>query len=88
MRAKTGVFILFILANTLSGLAYANADDTKWIAECMLDNKDEGQSTEVVKNYCECMNNQMDDNETRSITQWEKSHPKEEKECDAKAGWK
>ncbi len=34
------------------------------------------------------MNEKMDSNETQSITQWEKTHPNEEKECDAKAGWK
>ena len=30
----------------------------------------------------------MDTNETQSVTQWEKSHPKERKECDEKSGWK
>ena len=80
---------LFLVASiTVSGLAFAGADDTKWIAQCMMDNKDEGKSTAVVQKYCECMNEKMSDNETQSITQWEKTHPKEEKECDAKAGWK
>lgn len=34
------------------------------------------------------MNEKMSDNETKSITEWEKTHPKEEAECSAKAGWK
>jgi hypothetical protein len=34
------------------------------------------------------MNEKMGSNETQSVTQWEKAHPNEEKECDAKAGWK
>ncbi|MFZ1830746.1 MAG: hypothetical protein WAW42_18695 [Candidatus Competibacteraceae bacterium] len=80
---------LFLAASiTVGGLAFADADDTKWIAQCMMDNKDEGKSTEVVQKYCECMNEKMSDNETQSVTQWEKAHPKEEKECSAKAGWK
>ncbi len=64
------------------------ADDIKWIAKCITDNKDEGQTPEVVKTYCECMNEKMDDNETQSVTQWEKKNPKEQKECSDKAGWK
>ncbi len=66
----------------------ASPDDMKWIAQCIMDNKDEGQPMEVVQKYCECMNSKMDDNETQSVTQWEKSHPKEQKECSDKAGWK
>ena len=63
-------------------------DDMKWIAQCIMDNKDEGQPMEVVQKYCECMNSKMDDNETQSVTQWEKSHKKEQKECSDAAGWK
>ncbi len=86
---KVKVSTLFLIASvTISGLAFADADDTKWIAQCMMDNKDEGKSTDVVRKYCECMNDKMSSNETQSVTQWEKSHPTEEKECSAKAGWK
>lgn len=87
MKAK--ISTLFLIASvTISGLAFADADDTKWIAQCMMDNKDEGKSTDVVRKYCECMNDKMSSSETQSVTQWEKSHPTEEKECSAKAGWK
>jgi hypothetical protein len=34
------------------------------------------------------MNNKMDEKETRSITQWEKSHESERLACDKEAGWK
>jgi hypothetical protein len=70
------------------GAAFANADDVKWIAQCVKDNKHEGAKEEVVYKYCECMNNKMSDSETRSITEWEKSHPKEEAACSKAAGWK
>jgi len=33
------------------------------------------------------MNEKMSDNETRSITEWEKSHPVERRACDKQAGW-
>lgn len=86
---KVKISTLFLIASvTISGLAFADADDIKWIAQCMMDNKDEGKSTDVVRKYCECMNDKMSSNETQSVTQWEKSHPTEEKECSAKAGWK
>jgi hypothetical protein len=47
-----------------------------------------GAAAEVVLKYCTCMNNKMSDNETQSITQWEKTHATERKACDAEAGWK
>lgn len=66
----------------------STADDAKWIAKCVSDNKDEGQSGAVVASYCACMTDLMPESETRSVTQWEKSHKREENQCGAKAGWK
>jgi len=34
------------------------------------------------------MNEKMDNNETQSISQWEKSHPRERAACDRESGWK
>lgn len=85
---KLALTALAMAAIISSGFAYADADDTKWIAQCIKDNKNEGAKEEVVYKYCECMNSKMDSNENRSITQWEKSHPAERKTCEAKAGWK
>ena len=69
-------------------LAQQNADDVKWITECVADNKDEGQTAPVILGYCTCMNNKMSSNETRSITQWEKSNPRAVEACARQAGWK
>jgi uncharacterized protein (DUF697 family) len=83
--------IVLILAGSLiasHAATAATADDVKWVNQCLKDNKDEGAKEEVVRKYCECMNNKMDDNETQSITKWEKTHAKERKECDREAGWK
>ena len=66
----------------------ATADDVKWINQCVADNKDQGAKQEVVLVYCTCMNNKMDEGETKSITQWEKTHETERKACDREAGWK
>ena len=66
-----------------------SADDVKWVNQCIADNKGERGGTPVVlRAYCTCMNDKMDDNETRTITQWEKSHPDERKACEKEAGWK
>jgi hypothetical protein len=70
------------------GPAYADADDTKWVAQCVTDNKDEKASVEVIAKYCTCMNNKMSSNETQSITQWEKTHVAERQACDKESGWK
>jgi hypothetical protein len=47
-----------------------------------------GATPEIARKYCICMNENMDDNETQSITQWEKTHPRERRACDKEAGWK
>ena len=66
-----------------------NADDMRWINRCISDNRGEaGGTPTIVRAYCICMNEKMDSNETRSITQWEKSHPAARKDCEAKSGWK
>lgn len=87
---KTTALALFIAASALSAsTAYAaTADDVKWINQCVEDNKNEGAKKEVVLKYCTCMNNKMDNNETRSITQWEKANPREQAACSKEAGWK
>ncbi|MBP6817471.1 MAG: hypothetical protein KA169_21440, partial [Burkholderiaceae bacterium] len=56
---------LLILAAAVaaSNVALAAADDVKWVNQCVKDNKDEGAKADVVKKYCECMNEKMDDNE-------------------------
>src|SRR3954471_3025037 len=64
-----------------------SADDTKWITQCVADNKDEGQAAPIVLKYCTCMNNKMSNNETRSITQWEKANPVAMEACGKEAGW-
>ena len=69
------------------GQVLANSDDAKWINQCIKDNKDEGQEESVVIAYCACMNNNMSDTETRSITQWEKANPKIADKCSSQAGW-
>ena len=66
----------------------ASADDKKWIAQCISDNKNEGAKDSVVRIYCECMVDKMEDSETQTVTQWEKTHATERKACDKKAGWK
>lgn len=71
-----------------SGTANAGADDAKWVAKCVKDNADAKVSVEVVTKYCTCMNNKMDDNETQSITQWEKTHQTEMNACEKESGWK
>ena len=77
------------LASTAALAQNMNADDLKWINKCIADNRGEaGATPAIVRAYCMCMNEKMDNNETQSITQWEKSHPAERKACDKQAGWR
>ena len=80
---------LFFAASIFgAAAAYAGPDDAKWIAQCISDNKDEKATAEVITKYCTCMNNKMSENETQSITQWEKTHVAERKACDQESGWR
>jgi hypothetical protein len=65
----------------------ATTDDVKWINQCVNDNKGDAAASVILK-YCTCMNNKMSNNETQSITQWEKTHATERKACDRESGWK
>ena len=88
---KFGALLLCLAGFVMSGnavLAQAmNADDMKWINQCITDNKG-GASDAVVRKYCICMNEKMDNNETRSITEWEKANPAARRACDRKSGWR
>ena len=88
---KYAAIALALVASMIAGnKAYAqrlNADDVKWINVCIDDNKG-GASATVIRKYCTCMNEKMDNNETRSISQWEKTHPRERAACDKESGWK
>jgi hypothetical protein len=76
------------LSNPSSALAQAmTADDLAWINRCVADNKRSGATPEVVRKYCICMNEEMDDNERLSISAWEKKNPEVMKKCDKAAGW-
>ena len=85
-------FVLALAAIAAPSAAYAqkmNADDLKWVNQCIDDNKGEpGGTPPVVRAYCICMNEKMDDNETRSVTQWEKANPGARRACERQAGWK
>jgi hypothetical protein len=89
MQMKFAVVAILALAPVFSaGPARADADDVKWIGQCVSDNKDEGQAVPVVVAYCTCMNNKMSSSENRSITQWEKANPRTAEACSKEAGWK
>ena len=80
--------VLFAISMAAGAAAYADADDTKWVAQCLKDNSDAKVSVEIVTKYCTCMNGKMSSSETQSITQWEKTHVAERQACDQEAGWK
>lgn len=89
MKSKICMALLagILTLNASSASAQMSADDLKWINRCIADNKRGGASPEVVRKYCICMNEKMDDNENLSITQWEKKNPEAMKACDKEAGW-
>jgi len=96
-RTKRGRFMKKFACAILFALAFASpafaqkmtSDDLKWINQCISDNKgEEGGTPAIIRAYCICMNEKMDDNETRSVTQWEKANPEARQDCEKQAGWK
>jgi hypothetical protein len=86
---KTIAFAVVLAGSMLTGAAaFADADDAKWVAQCVKDNQNEKAAVEVITKYCTCMNNKMSSNETQSISTWEKTHQTEMKACDKEAGWR
>lgn len=86
---RLAVIMLVLVGSLMAcGTAYADANDLRWIAQCLKDNADAKVPTEVVNKYCVCMVEKMDTDERLSVTQWEKTHPVERAECDRVAGWK
>lgn len=85
---KTIVAALMFTAFAFTTAAFAvTTDDVKWINQCVNDNKGDAAPAVILK-YCTCMNNKMSNNETQSITQWEKTHVAERKACDRESGWR
>jgi hypothetical protein len=88
---KLAALALSLVASVAaSNAAFAqamNADDLKWVNQCISDNKG-GASEAIIRKYCICMNEKMDNNETRSITEWEKANPRARAACDKESGWK
>lgn len=87
MGFRSAMLIIACCAVTWTSAGATTPDDVKWINQCVKDNKG-GAADDVVLKYWTCMNDKMSDNETQSITQWEKSHPTERAACDKEAGWK
>ena len=64
-----------LVASNAASAQAVNADDVKWINLCIADNKG-GASDAIIRKYCICMNEKMDNSETKSITEWEKANPR------------
>jgi hypothetical protein len=84
----TAVVLVLLGSLMVSSIAYADANELKWIARCLQDNAEAKVATNVVIKYCTCMTDKMEKSETQSVTQWEKTHPTERTACDRESGWK
>jgi hypothetical protein len=76
-----------VLASNVAVAQRVTQDDLKWINRCIADNRGDA-AADVIRKYCICMNEKMDDNETRSITEWEKANPGARRACEREAGWR
>ena len=88
MKLAIGAYVV------LTGLAFAapavaGPDDAKWVARSVGDNAGAKVSVDIITKYCTCMNNERDNNETRSISTWEKTGAGRVAmaKCDRESGW-
>ena len=89
MRLTIGLALAALIAAGNVTNAQVTQDDLRWVNQCIQDNRGEaGGTPAVIRAYCICMNEKMDDNETRSITQWEKANPGARRACERQAGWR
>ncbi|MEO5339976.1 MAG: hypothetical protein H7837_05565 [Magnetococcus sp. MYC-9] len=58
------------------------------VARCIRDNADAHVHRDVVRRYCKCMDDKMSSHDRRSISQWERSHPRATAECERVSGWR
>ncbi len=88
MKALLGSFVL-LASLAVAAPAFAASDDAKWVAKCVSDNAGAKVSVEIISSYCTCMNNEMDDAETLSVSAWEKTAKGKVAmtACDKKSGW-
>ncbi|MBN8531976.1 MAG: hypothetical protein J0L97_08980 [Alphaproteobacteria bacterium] len=82
-----------LMAALVAGVAlcagHANAGEyTEYVEQCIGQYVAEGYDRKMTIEYCVCMDGLIPDGETRTVGQWAKSHPDEEKVCTKKAGWK
>jgi hypothetical protein len=88
MRIATALLVLAGACFAGNAALAATTDDVKWINRCIADSAGMDASPAVKLKYCTCMVNKMDDNETLSVTAWEKIHTAEARACDRESGWK
>lgn len=74
-------------AMTAGSAAAQTTDDVKWVNQCVRDSAGYAVSEQVKIMYCTCMVSKMDDNENRSVTQWERANPAARRDCARRAGW-
>ena len=89
MRIRSVLILVVgtVVAGFSIGVAEA-ADHDAAVKQCVVDNKDEHQTSDAVSSYCTCMAGKMPDSEKASVTEWEGAHKAEMDACAAGANWK
>ena len=64
------------------------SEDARFVDQCVRDSAGMSATQSVKIMYCTCMVGKMDDNETRSVSQWEIANPAIAAECARLSGWR
>ena len=86
MKARA-IALSFACCLIAGSAAAQTSDDVKWVNQCVRDSASYPVSEQIKIMYCTCMVSKMTDNETRSVTQWERANPRARDDCARRAGW-
>lgn len=57
------------------------------VEQCVKDNDGAKVQPDIIRRYCACMSEKIGNTDALSVTEWERTHPKEREECDNFSGW-
>lgn len=87
MMKSAIITLSFVSCLIASSASAQSTDDVKWVNQCVRDSAGYAVSQQVKIMYCTCMVSKMSDNETRSVSQWERANPAARDDCAKRAGW-
>jgi hypothetical protein len=86
MRLLLALTVVAAIALPAQAAPKLTAADRAWIDACVSDRKQTGRSAKMLRAYCVCMQEVVEDNQPLGITELERSYPPAHLACRRQAG--